>query len=808
MFTEDLHRDAALAARSLRRRPAFAAAVAATVALAVGVPTSLFTLVNELVLRPLPGVKGGGLVNIHVTSGGAVQGFSGHSHPGYRDYLERNGTFSNLAAFNGRGFALNSGGITELVGGQLVSGNFFVTLGTRPALGRLLSSEDDQRGADAALVISHKHWQERLGGDPQVLGRSLRVNGQPFTVVGVAEAGFRGHFIGFPMDLFLPLAAAPLVAPDLNLESRADHSLEVVGKLSPGIARSAAQADLERIAAQLEREHPHTPRGQSVSVRAWTGLDIDLGSAVLGFVGVLAAVAGLVLIIACVNTASLLLHRGQARRQEIALRLALGSGRGRIVRQLFVETLALFAVGGTAGLLLAAYGTTLLHAFLPAFPIPIRLELAVDWRVALFASVVTLVSALGFGLAPAAGATRIDVVTALKPGVGGLSPRRVRLRRTLVAAQLAVSLVLLVTAGLFVRVLQTARSLETGFSTSNVGAATVDLRILARDEVAGRAFFETWLERFQRRPGVRAAGLARSLPLGFGRSTVFVRVDGLESPQPEGYAAGWNAITPGYFQALGISLLSGRDFSTEDRSNAELVAILSRATAERLFPGEDPLGRHLRRGDDSLRVVGVASNVATRRPGELSDLFFYVPFAQSYAPRMTLVVRAEGPAPLADLRREASALDPELPVLGVQELDEHVEASLFPQRMAASISGAFGVLGLILAAVGLYGVVAFLAAQRRRELALRVALGASGADVRRLVLRNGLSLVGLGLALGLPGAFLLARLASAFLPGVGSFDPVAFFGGAIALSVIAVLAADLPARRAASADPMDALRAQ
>ncbi len=807
MSTEDLYRDLVLAGRSLRRRPAFAAAVAATVALAVGVPTSLFTLVNELVLRPLPGVRGGSLVNVEVTSGRALQGFSGHSHPGYLDYLERNRTFSSLAAFNGRGFALNSGGVTELVGGQLVSGNFFATLGTRSALGRLLSTEDDQRGADAALVISHKHWQERLGGDPQILGRSLRVNGRPFTVVGVAEPGFRGHFIGFPMDLFLPLAAAPLVAPDLDLESRADHSLELVGRLSPRTTTSEAQADLERIAAQLEREHPDSHRGQGVSVRAWSGLDVGLGDAVLGFVGVLAAVAGLVLVIACVNIGSLLLHRGQMRRQEIALRLALGAGRGPIVRQLFVETFLLFAVGGTAGLLLAAYGTTLLHAFLPAFPIPIRLDLAVDWRVALFASVVTLVSALGFGLAPAAGATRIDVVTALKPGVGALS-LRVRLRRTLVAAQLAVSLVLLVTAGLFVRVLQNARSLETGFSTSNVGAATVDVRVLARDEVAGRAFFETWLERFQQRPGVRAAGLARSLPLGFGRSTVFVRVDGLESPQPEGYAAGWNAITPGYLQALGISLLSGRDFSTEDRSNAELVAILSRATAERLFPGEDPLGRHLRRGDDSLRVVGVASNVATRRPGELSDLFFYVPFAQSYAPRMTLVVRAEGPAPLEDLRREASALDPELPLLGVQELSQHVEASLFPQRMAASISGGFGVLGLTLAAIGLYGVVAFLAAQRRRELALRVALGASGADVRRLVLHDGLSLVGLGLALGLPGAFLLARLASAFLPGVGSFDPVAFFGGAIALSVIAVLAADLPARRAASAEPMDALRAQ
>jgi putative ABC transport system permease protein len=800
--------DLRLAARTLLRQPAFAAAVVLTLGLAIGVTTGFFGVANALLLRPLAGVDARGLVNLHVTQDGAPQGFSGFSAPSLRDYRERNRSLAALEAFAGRGLAVGDETTTSVVGGQLVSGGFFRLLGTRAYRGRLLDETDDAPGAARTAVISQALWRQRFAGRADILGSKVRLSGHPFTVVGIAEEGFRGHFVGFPLDVFVAMDAAREVAPDVDLLSRTDESLELVGRLRPGVDVAAAQAELTAIAADLERTYPEQQRGLGVDVRAYTGIDADLRGPVLGFVGLLAAASGLVLLVACVNVAGLLLARGVSRERELGVRAALGASRAGLVRPLLAEAFLLFALGGLLGVAMSRPAADALHAFLPDFPIPLHLDVSPDWRVALFACAVTLVAALAFGLAPARSASRVDVVEVLKQGGRGLVPARARARRAFVAAQVALSLVLLVGTGLFLRELQRSRALEPGFRTADVGHVRVDLRLLNMTPAAGRAFFEAWQERVRSRPDVEAASLASALPLGLGRTTTRLLVDGLEPPTPAGFSASFNIVGPGYFETLGIPLLAGRDFDPRDQEAGERVAVVSRATAAKLFPGQEPLGRQLRRDGQVLRVVGVVGDIAVDRSGAKDGLFVYVPVAQSFSPRLSLVLRSRGSLPLEEARREAVALAPDLPVLTVQTFFQHAGGALFPQRLAATVSAAFGLFGLLLASVGLYGLVAFFVVQRRHELAIRAALGARAVDLRRLALAEGLRPVAGGIFVGLCGAFAFGRVAASFIPAVGAFDLTAFVGGALLLATVAVIATDLPARRAAATSPMDVLRSE
>ncbi len=798
--------DLRLAVRTLARRPGFAVAVVSTLALAIGVTTGLFGVASALLLGPLPGVQASGLVNVHVTHDGAHEGFSGFSSPTFRDFRERSRSIQALEAFVGRAFALGDGASTSVVGGQLVSGGFFRLLGTRAHRGRLLGEEDDAPGAERTMVLSHALWRQRFASREDVLGSTLRLSGQPFTVVGIAEEGFRGHFVGFPMDVFVALARAPEVAPDVMLESRADQSLELIGRVGPRVDLAAAQAELSLIARELALAHPQSHRGVGVDVRAYTGIDADLRGPVLSFVAVLTAVSALVLLVACINVAGLLLARGAARERELAVRAALGASPRGLVRPLFAETVLLFLLGGGLGAGLAKPAAGALQAFLPEFPIPLHLNASPDWRVALFAASVTLLAALAFGLAPAAGAARFDVVEVLKQGGRGLSPARQRARRVFVAAQVALSLVLLVGTGLFLRELQRARSLSPGFQTQDVGHVRVSLRLINRTPEAARAFFEAWLERVRALPGVQAASLATGLPLGLGRTTTRVLVDGVAPPGPMGFPASDNAVGPGYFETLGIPLLSGRDFEARDSEDGEKVAIVSRSTAARLFPGQEALGRTIRREGQVLRIVGVVGDIAVDRSGARDGLFVYAAFAQSGASSASLVLRSPGGLALEEARREALRLEPDLPVLAAQSFVQHAGAALFPQRLAAAVSAAFGFFGLLLASIGLYGLVSFFVVQRRHELAIRAALGARAVDLRRLVLADGLRPVAGGAGIGLLGAFAFGRIAAGFIPAVGAFDPLAFAAGALVLFAVAAFAADLPARRAAATSPMAVLR--
>ena len=807
-------RELSIAVRTLLRQPVYALTVVASLGLALGVTTGFFAVINALILRPLPGVEASGLVNLYLNRGAEDDSFSGFSHPTFLDLKERSRSLVKVEAFLGQGFVLGDESTevaregAAVVGGQFVSGGFFELLGTRARLGRLLDRTDDVRGGEPTAVISEPLWQRRFGGRTDVLGRTLRVNGRPFTLVGVAQDGFRGHFVGFPLDLYLPLATAPALASDVNLDDRAGRSLELVGRLREDVGLEAAQAEVSSLAADLARENPESHRGLGIALRAYTGLDADLRGPVLGFLAILTVVGALILLVAAVNVAGLVLARGVLRGREMAVRAALGANRADLARPLLAEAFVLFALGGLAGLALMRPAAVALNAFLPAFPIPLHLDLRFDWRVALFTFGVTVACGLVFGLGPAARAARVDVVDALKRGGRGLVSGNDSGRRAIVAVQAGLCVVLLFGAGLFLRELQRARAFDPGFKTENVGFVSTDLSLLGRSPEAGRAFFKTWLERVRAQPGMIAASVVAQPPLGLGRPTTHVLVDGLEPPLPDGFRSGWSAVSPGYFETVGIPLLSGRDFDAGDVLGGEPVVIASRATAERLFPGGDALGRHVRREGVAARVVGIAENVAVDRSGGKDGLFLYAPFMQAAGVRGSLLMRAEARPPFTAAKAAARELDPDVPMLEAATLATRAATALFPQRLAATVTATFGAFGLLLGSVGLYGLVAVFVERRRHELAVRAALGARGRDLRFLVLRQGLAPVALGLASGAVVALGLGSLVADFVPSVGTADPVAFGAAALALASVSTVATLLPAQRAAATSPMDALRSE
>jgi predicted permease len=804
---ESLPRDLRHAARSMLRSRALTVAAVSTLALALGANTALFSLVNAILLRPLPGIaEPARLVNVHrsAADGTTLHGFS---HPDYRDLSERGLRFAELAAFNGRGASLGTGGAPELVGTQLVSGNYFDVLGVRPLRGRMLSGSDDRApGGSPVAVVSHSLWQRRLGGDPAVVGRTIRLNGFPFTVVGVAPEGFQGHFVGFPFDVWVPLTMAAQAAPDEDLAARDAQWLELVGRLAPGVTRAQAQAGLAGAMAGLAREHPQTLRGASVDVRAMTGVDDSLRSGVVGFLALLQVAALLVLLIACVNLAGLLLARAAGRGRELAVRMALGAGQAALTRQLMVETLGLFVLGGVAGVAVAFWATDLLHAFLPtAFPVPLHFDLRLDVRVLAFAAAVTVLTGLVCGLVPALLAARVDPLPALKDSRLAGTPK-LRLRSLLVAGQVALTTLLLVGAGLFLRTLQTARTIDPGFDPEGVHTARLDLTLLAGNELRGRAFYDQLIGGLVTQPGVQSASLATSIPLrSLAPPTAGVRADGPASASEPGLTAALNAVTPAYFETLRVPVVAGRAFLSADTPASRPVAVVNETLAHRLWPGRSPVGERLWQGATPREVVGVVRDTKVRSLGEDPQPQIYVPLAQGFAPRARLLVRGQGDLAAA-VQRQVAAAAPDLPVMESTPLREAITFALFPQRMAAAIAGALGALGLALAATGLYGVVAYSVSQRTREMGVRLALGARRSDVMALVLGRGLRLTLAGVAAGGVLAAALTPAARGLLHGVSPTDVPTFLAVGLLMTAVAGLASYVPARRASRVDPLVALR--
>ena len=808
--------DARYALRLLRRSPLFAITAALSLAIGIGANTTIFSLVNALLVRPLPGLdQPARLVDVGRTQEG--KGFDTVSSPNYRDIRERASTLSGLYAYGvePQPMSLGGQGDAERIYGTVVTANYFTVLGTRPALGRLLVEADDRAdAAHAVAVISHDLWARRFTADPAVIGQTIPVNGHPFMIVGVAPSGFQGTTL-LKADLWAPMSALSQAMPRIDtgiLKQRRSTWLVMGGRLQDGVSIAQASAELQAIGAQLEREYPEENRGKNYKAAA-SAIVPGQVTVIAGFLGLLMAIVGLVLLIACVNVAGMLLARAVARRREIAVRVAIGAGRGRLVRQLLTETTILFMVGAIGGLLLTRWLTALLLAVLPQLPVPIGVELGVDWRVLSFAVLVSFVAALLSGLAPALQASRADLVPALKTeGLDG-GPSRLRLRNAFVVGQVTMSLMLVIAAGLFLRALQHAADIQPGFDQSKVDVVSLDLSLAGYKAETAAPFVRDLLERTRALPGVESATAAVDLPLDGGRMGFgALGVPGRTPPRGTEFSADWNVSSPGLFRTLKLPLLRGRDFTDADTSAAPGVAIINQAFATQIWPGEDAVGRQLIMdpGDPDqhpLTIVGVASDARLISLSGEVEPYIYVPYAQRYVSRVSLLVRtADGHSVVPQVRALLRDMNPALPITEAMPLSEVTAIGLVPQRIAAAVAGSLGIVGLLLAAIGIYGVTSYAVSRRTREIGIRIALGADHRSVVRLVLRQGLVLAAIGVAIGTVIAGIGSMALKSLLFGVPGLDPITFGAACLLFAAVTLTASYVPARRASTVDPMVALR--
>ena len=804
--------DAKYGFRRLRKSPGFTALAIVSLTLGIGANTAIFSLVNTVLLRPLPVKEPEQLVQVYGTLHGGAD-YTIQSYLNYTDYRDRNEVFSGTLAYRFAPMSLSHGGANERVWGYLVSGNYFDVLGVQPVLGRgFLPEEDRTPGSHPVVVLSYGCWQRRFASDTSIVGRTIALNGHKFTVVGVAPEKFLGTEVAYAPEIWAPMMMAREIEPGSRwLNSRNDDNLFVVGRLKPGVTVEQAEQSLASLTLQLAKEHPAENEGRGVRLMT-PGLFIpDIRNSVIGFTGVLMAVVGLVLLLACVNLANLLLARATERRKEIAIRLALGASRFRLVRQLLTESVLLSLAGGACGLLLAAWINDLVTATKLPTDIALNFELHMDWRVLVFTLGLSLATGVVFSLLPALQSSKPELLPALKDegSMGGF--RRSRLRNALVVAQVALSLVLLVCAGLIVRGLQAAQSMRPGFNPENAVALSFDVGLQGYDEPKGRDFQRQVLERARALPGVRSAALVYNLPLSinYNSSTIYIEGQPAASSSQLPLAIP-NYVSPDYFQTMGIGL-RGRDFTLQDDKKETRVAVVNETFARRFFPAQEAVGKRFNFGgpnDPFWEIVGVAADGKYETLGESQKPAFYRPLLRDYNTTVTLVARTAGdPRTMINaLRREVQALDPTLPLYDVKTLTEHMQVPLFPARTAATVLGSFGVLALVLAAIGIYGVMSYVVAGRTREIGVRMALGAQASDVLRLIVRQGMTLAIVGLACGLVAAFAAARLLTGLLYGVSPSDPLTFAGVALLLGAVALLACYVPARRATKIDPMVALR--
>ena len=804
--------------RRLLKSPGFTLVAVASLALGIGANTAIFSLVNTVLLRPLPVERPGRLVSVSVV--GKDDSMLAFSYPTYKDYRDRGGeVLAGLFAERLAPMSLSRGDSNERVWGYLVSGNYFEVLGVGAARGRTFTPEEDRAALSAPVaVLSHACWQRRFGADPSVVGRDVQLNGHPFRVVGVMPEGFSGTEIVYTPEVWVPMTMQEWIEPgNAWLERRGIQNIFAVGRLKDGVTAEQARASLNLLAEQVGREYPETNEGQRIVLVPPGFIVPQLRGAVVGFAAVLMGTVGLVLLIACTNLAGLLLARASARRKEIALCVALGASRWRLVRQLLAESLLLALAGGAAGLLLAMWILGLVAAYRPPLDVPVWIEAAVDWRVLLFALGASLLTTVLYGLAPALQATRTDLVPALKDVASQPGRSRSRLRSALVVAQVMLSLVLLVAAGLTARALARLQTTSPGFEVGRGLVASFDLGLQGYDEARGRDFQRRLVERVRALPGVRAASLTDLFPLSLNYSSNDVYIEGRPGARGANVPLAMVAsVEHGYFDAMGIPVVAGRPFGLRDDEHSPGVVVVNETFARRFFPGADPareaVGKRMSfKGDGGPwnEIVGVAKDGKYWTIGEAPQLFVYTPSGQRYVSTATLVVRAAGGDPRAlipALNAEVRAMDPALPLFDVKTVEEHMGVSLFPARVAAALLGAFGLLALLLAGMGVYGVVSYAAAQRTREIGIRMALGARRGDVLRLVAGRGMLLVGAGVCLGLAGALALTRFMEGLLYGVSATDPVTFALVVAVLLAVALLACLVPARRATKVDPMIALR--
>jgi predicted permease len=822
----DLWQDLRYGARMLLKRKGFTLVAALSLALGIGANTAIFSLLDALLLKPLPVEQPEQLVVVNIaTLSQPGRRYSSFSYPVFRELREKNAVFSGMFARSGLQMSLYGGGQTERVQGEVVSGNFFSVLGVKPQLGRLLTEEDDQTpGAHPVAVISFNFWQRRFGSDPQIIGQAIRLNDYPFTIIGVAPQGFHGVEVGVTPDVRIPLTMDGQVRPRPGapiFEQRGSMWLGVMARLKPGASIEQAQAGADTV-FQIARE-PDVRRvtGETLDDRNFRSLRIHLDSAKTGASNlsrqfsqpliVLMCMVGVALLIACLNVANLLLARATARQKEIAVRLALGAGRYRLVRQLLTEGLLLSALGGALGLLFARWGTGVLLGFLPQGR---TLEINPDLRMLGFTLGVTLLSSLLFGLAPSLQATRPNLIPALKNEMAVVSGscRRWELSRLLVILQVALSLALLVGAGLFARSLRNLKTVDIGYNTDQVITMALDPAQNGYKIERLRNFYDQLSERLAALPGVKTTTFTRNAPMSGSYSRFGIEVSGYQPRSGEEMAVLFNQIGPQFFATFGTPLLLGREFSAQDTPESPKVVIVNHSLARHFIGAESPLGKRITLENyKDLEIVGVVADAKYRDLKEAAPLTAYIPYSQyDQLGQRILCVRATGAtgALVATIRQEVRNLDPNLPVFNVKTFAEQINESVSQERLVALLSSFFGLFALLLASLGLYGVMAYSVARRTNEIGVCMALGAERRDVIWLVMRESLLLVAVGVSIGLAIALAMARLVSTLLFGLTPTDPLTIALATMLMIGVAAIAGYLPARRASRVDPLVALRCE
>jgi predicted permease len=817
-WIEDIWQDLRHGVRILLKRPGFTLIALVTLSLGIGVNTAVFSLVNAALLRPLPLSQPERIVE--VTPVKKDYNIGAFSYPFYRDYRDKNEVFDGLAAYRFAPMSLSRTGHegdrgyqNELVWGFLVSGNYFDVLGVRALRGRMFTQEEDRvPGANPVVVLSYGCWQRRFGGDPHLVGKTIKINGHDFTVVGIAPEEFKGTVLILAPEIYTPMMMAKVIQPgDDFLERRGNLGTFALGRLKQGMSVAQARESLNLLAVQFGREYPGFEDVKFIL--SSPGFIVPaFRTGTLGFAGAMLLIVALVLLIACTNLANLLLARAARRRKEMAVRLSLGAGRWRVMRQLLTENLLLALAGGAVGWLIAAGMVNLVEAFKPPIDIPLMIDLSPDWRVMIFTIAVSSLTGVFIGLAPALQATRVDLVSALKDESSVGRDRRSRLVSALVVAQIALSLVLLVAAGLILRSLQQVKIAGSGFDVERTLTVSVDLGLQGYTEARGREFYKQLISRVESLPGVGSASYIGYLPLNLDLNMTGIYAEG----QP--YTRGsdlpnimYNGVWPRYFETMGISLLEGRDFTMRDDGEESRVVIINQTFARRFWPGQDPVGKRLRRGGPDQpfwQVIGVAKDSKYWSLGESPQPYVYFPLPREYDESLSLIVNttAEPQSMINAIRHEVERLDPTLPLYDVKTMNEHLRFSLFPLRVGAWIAGSFALLALALAGLGIYGVMAYAVSQRTREIGIRMALGAQAGNVMKLVVKRGMFLALVGLVFGLAGAIMLTRLMSSVLYGVSATDFVTFVAVTFLLGLVVLIACYLPARRATRVDPMSALK--
>jgi predicted permease len=824
---DNLLKDLKYGARMLLRSKAFSLIAVLSLALGIGANTAIFSLVQTMLFSPFPVEAPHELAAVFATDE-RNPGNLPLSHLNFKDVRDQNTVFSGTAAMTFAQVNMLVDQSSEQVLAQVVTGNYFDVLGMKPALGRtFLPQEDQTLGSHPVVVLSHGLWQRRFGGDPAIVGKTVTLNRQPFSVIGVAAEGFTGTLLFGAPDMWVPTMMHDVMQPGFDwYEQRRGLFLFAFGRLKPGVTLAQADANLKTIAKQLETSYPKDNKGRAVGAASLIEARTNPGGGgganqVATIAALLMVIVGLVLLIACANIANLLLARATARRREIAMRLALGAKRSRLVRQLLTESVLLALIGGAAGLVVAFWTLDALRAVNIPIPANVLLNLGLDARVLTFAIVISVLTGILFGLAPALQATRTDIVPVLKNEMvpsAGTSPRRflpwLNLRKGLVISQVALSLVALVAAGLFLRSLRQTQNIDPGFETGGVLMASFNLGREGYTPERGQLFYKQIVERVQGLPGVRSAAIAQGPPFGNQGFLRSVFLEGRETSERDRVLVQVNPVSPRYFQTLGIPLERGRDFTADDDDDAPDVVVINKTMADRFWKGEDAIGKRFKFfGDEEFRtVVGIARDAKYNGLAEDPTPFIYQPITQAYTPAATILVRtgADAAGLARPVQAEIRQLDNRLSVLNVQTLGEQVSQTLGPQRLMVTLLGTFGMLALGLAAIGLYGVASYSVTQRTREIGVRVALGASRSNVVGLVLGQGMLLIGVGLAVGFAIGFAVVTLAGQqignLLVGVRPFDPVTFFGTALLLALVAGVATWVPARRAAAIDPLVALR--